>query len=317
MTVLRVRHTTTYSYARPVRFGQHRVLFRPRDSHDQRLLSSAISVSPNAELHWIHDVFGNCITVAEFGGSATELRFETDIILDHTPLTVPRFKTEERAKSWPFEYDAETLPDLAPYMRPHHPAPEVEAFARKFAKSGVAMETGHLLMTMTAGIRESFKYSRRTDPGTHLPQQTLTTGSGTCRDFALLMIEACRSLGFAARFVTGYIYVPSRDAGMAMRGGGATHAWVQVFLPGAGWVEFDPTNGIIGNKDLIRVGVAREPRQAKPLGGSFIGDRADYLGMDVQVSVTADGGRHNVQVEAEAAGRRLREARAASVAGQN
>jgi transglutaminase-like putative cysteine protease len=317
MTVLRVRHTTTYSYARPVRFGQHRVLFRPRDSHDQRLLSSAITVSPDAEIHWIHDVFGNCITVAEFGEAASELRFETDIMLDHTPLTVPRFKTEERAKSWPFEYDAETLPDLAPYMRPHHPAPEVEAFARKFAHSGVAMETGHLLMTMTAGIRESFRYSRRTDPGTQLPLQTLTTGTGTCRDFALMMIEACRSLGFAARFVTGYIYVPSRDTGMAMRGGGATHAWVQVFLPGAGWVEFDPTNGIIGNKDLIRVGVAREPRQAKPLSGSFIGDRADYLGMDVQVNVTADGGHHKVQVEAEAAGRRLREANAASLAGQN
>jgi transglutaminase-like putative cysteine protease len=172
-------------------------------------------------------------------------------------------------------------------MRVHSPSAEVATWALKFTRSGLPTETGHLLMTMTMGIRESFVYSRRNDPGTQPPQLTLATMRGTCRDFAWLMIEACRSLGFAARFVTGYIYVPSRD-GPVLRGGGATHAWVQVFLPGAGWVEFDPTNGIVGNKDLIRVGVAREPAQARPLSGSFIGDRGDYLGMDVQVHVTTE-----------------------------
>jgi len=317
MTLLRVRHVTTYSYARPVRFGAHRLLFRPRDSHEQRLLSSAITVSPEAEIHWIHDVFGNCITIAEFSDAATELRFETDIVLDHSSQMVPHFRTEERAKHWPFAYDEASLPDLAPYMRPHHPGPEVDAFARRFVSPGVETETGHLLMTMTVGIRESLKYSRRTDPGTQPPAETLATRTGTCRDFALLMIEACRSLGFAARFVTGYVYVPSRDTGTARRGGGATHAWVQVFLPGAGWVEFDPTNGIIGSRDLIRVGVAREPRQARPLSGSFIGDRKDYLGMTVDVEVSADGGRHKAQLAAAAAGRRLRDANAASVAEPN
>lgn len=317
MTLLRVRHITTYKYARPVRFGEHRVLFRPRDSHEQRLVSSTISISPHAEMHWIHDVFGNCITIAEFSEAADQLRVETDIVLDHSSQMVPRFRTEERAKLWPFEYDAECLPDLAPYMRPHHPGAEVEAFARRFVRPELETETGHLLMTMTVGIRESFKYSRRTDPGTQSPLQTLTTRTGTCRDFTLLMIEACRSLGFAARFVTGYVYVPARDVNSTMRGGGATHAWVQVFLPGAGWVEFDPTNGIIGSKDLIRVGVAREPRQARPLSGSFIGERKDYLGMTVEVQVTADGGRHKVQAEAAAAGHRLRDANAASLAGRH
>ena len=207
MTVLRVRHVTSYAYASPVRFGPHRLLFRPRDSHDQRLLSAEVKVSPEAELHWIHDVFGNCITIAEFPRArATELRFETNIVLDHTPHMVPRFETEPRAKLWPFAYDEDILPDLAAYIRPHHPAPEVEAFAQKFTRSGRETETGHLLMTMTAGIRESLTYIRRNEPGTQLPAHTLNIRSGTCRDLALLMIEACRSLGFAARFVTGYIY---------------------------------------------------------------------------------------------------------------
>jgi len=287
MGILRVRHLTTYSYARPVRFGEHRLMFRPRDSQEQRLLSAELKVSPEpVDISWIHDVFGNCITNVDFDTPAEELRFETEIVLDHSSQLVPSFRTEERAKLWPFDYDPDTLPDLAPFMRVHNPSPELDAWARMFTRAGLETETGHLLMTMTMGVRESFAYSRRNDPGTQSPQFTLQARKGTCRDFAWLMIEACRSLGLAARFVTGYIYVPSRD-GPALRGGGATHAWVQVFLPGAGWVEFDPTNGIVGNKDLIRIGVAREPKQARPLSGSFAGDQGDYLGMNVQVNVTS------------------------------
>ncbi len=306
MTILRVRHSTTYSYSRLVRFGEHRLLFRPRDSQDQRLLTSSLSVSPQpVDVHWIHDVFNNCIAIANFEGEASTLRFETNIVLDHTPNHGPDFRTEERAKLWPFEYDVDALPDLAAYMRPHHPDPEVEAWARRFGSPDKEVATGHLLLTMNNAFRECFTYSRRPDPGTQLPAQTLKLRRGTCRDFALLMIEACRSLGFAARFVTGYIYVQSRDT-QVLRGGGASHAWVQVFLPGAGWVEFDPTNGIIGNKDLIRVGVAREPRQARPLSGSFIGERTDYLGMEVEVQVTTDKGLQQAQVDAVDAGKRLR-----------
>jgi len=288
MTILKVRHITTYSYKKPVGFGDHRILFRPRDSYDQRLLSSELIVSPEpSDVHWIHDVFGNCVAIASFETRASELRFETNIALDHTPQHAPRFRTAESAKTWPFSYDEHNLPDLEPSMRRHvtDHSGEVTMWARRFVRPSGRTETGHLLMTMTHAIKESFVYSRRTDPGTQTPHITLSTGTGTCRDFALLMMEAARSLGFAARFVTGYIYVPSRD-GSTTRGGGATHAWVQIFLPGAGWVEFDPTNGIIGNKDLIRVGVARDPRDAIPLSGTYVGGRGDPLGMNVQVNVT-------------------------------
>jgi transglutaminase-like putative cysteine protease len=177
------------------------------------------------------------------------------------------------------------MPDLEACMRRHYPdSGEVEQWARQFVHSGRRTDVGHLLARMTHAIHEGFTYSRRTDPGTQTPLLTLSTESGSCRDFALLMMEAARSLGLAARFVTGYIYVPTAD-GAASRGGGATHAWVQVFLTGAGWVEFDPTNGIVGNKDLIRVGVARDPYQALPLHGTFKGKRADVLGMRVDVDV--------------------------------
>jgi transglutaminase-like putative cysteine protease len=289
MTILRVRHITTYAYKRPVGFGEHRVLFRPRDSYDQRLLTADIHVSPTpSTLHWIHDVFGNCVAIVNFEEKATELRFETNIVLDHAPDTAPRFRTRRKARTWPFEYDAEDLPDLAPSMRRHYPddGGELEKWARRFVKPQGTTDTGHLLGTMTMAVRESFTYSRRTNPGTQPPHVTMATRTGTCRDFALLMMEACRSLGLAARFVSGYIYVPSRG-GSITRGGGSTHAWCQVYLPGAGWVEFDPTNGIVGNRDLIRVGVARDPRQAIPLYGTFDGSKDDPMGMTVQVNVTA------------------------------
>ena len=288
MSVLKVRHITTYAYQRPVGFGEHRVLFRPRDSHDQRLISAEIEISPKpASLRWIHDVFGNCVAIVTFDKKAKELRFESNIALEHTPFAVPHFETEERAKTYPFAYDAEELTDLQPVIRRQMPDEkgEIELWARRFVNAHGATDTGHILMTMTHAIRESFKYLRRPNAGTQTPLVTLQSRQGTCRDFALLMMEAVRSLGFAARFVTGYIYVPSRD-GSTTRGGGSTHAWCQVYLPGAGWVEFDPTNAIIGSKDLIRVGVAREPRQAVPLWGTYIGKPDDPLGMTVQVNVT-------------------------------
>ncbi|MEQ1770313.1 MAG: transglutaminase family protein, partial [Devosia sp.] len=214
------------------------------------------------------------------------LRFETDIVLNHTPQLGLHFRADESARNWPFAYDDETLPDLTATMRREYTDALTAEWARRFVVGHGKTNTAHLLEAMTVAISSEFTYARRTNPGTQTPAMTLASLSGTCRDFALLMMEAARSLGFAARFVTGYIYIPSRD-GPELLGGGATHAWAQIFLPGAGWVEFDPTNGIIGNRDLIRVGVARDPRQAIPLWGTHTGGRNDSLGMTVQVNVTS------------------------------
>ena len=289
MTILKVHHVTTYAYKRPVGFGEHRILFRPRDSHDQRLLESKLTISPEpSDVFWVHDVFGNSVAVANFVTEADHLRFETDIVLDHTPQLRLHFRTDEKARSWPFAYDGETLPDLIPSIARQYPNDGgiVDNWVRRFVNVGGKTDTAVMLETMTGAIKADFKYAARPNPGTQTPAMTLDSLSGTCRDFALLMMEAARSLGLAARFVTGYIYVPSRDS-RELLGGGATHAWAEIYLPGAGWVEFDPTNGIIGNRDLIRVGVARDPRQAIPLWGTHTGRRNDSLGMTVQVNVTS------------------------------
>jgi transglutaminase-like putative cysteine protease len=286
MPIFTVRHVTTYRYRRPLAFGEHRMMLRPRESYDQRLLETRLDIAPQPKgLRSINDVFGNTVEIARFVGRAEELRFESNVVVDLTPQNTPDFRMDEEALTYPFAYDPSEAPDLAPYLA-GETSPDVERWARRFLRETGPTETGELLMTLTAAIRESFVYVRRVEPGTQAPVETLALGRGTCRDFAVLMIAAVRSLGMAARFVSGYLYVPSRDRETDYRGGGSTHAWCQVYLPGAGWVDFDPTNGIVGNRDLIRVAVAREPSQAVAVWGTYAGARADYLDMTVEVLVS-------------------------------
>jgi transglutaminase-like putative cysteine protease len=289
MTVYSVHHKTTYRYKRPIRLGPHQLLFRPRDSFDQHLLDSHLDVTPEpSEVRWIHDVFGNCLTLVDFSAKCELLEFDTVIRLEHTPESAPDFRIEDYARSHPFSYSDDEAPDLAAYIRRHHPQDtEVEEWLGKFVRKDIRQPTGQLLMTLNEAIAEGFSYERRTSRGTQSPGETLRHQRGTCRDFALLMMEAARLLGFAARFVTGYVYVPSLDGPLRL-GGGSTHAWCQIYVPGSGWVEFDPTNGIVGNRDLIRVGVARTPEQAIPLSGSYWGDAEDELGMQVTVNVKTE-----------------------------
>jgi transglutaminase-like putative cysteine protease len=289
---LTIRHNTVYSYARPVTFGEHRLMLRPRDSHDLRLVNAGLVLSPGGTLRWMHDVFGNSVALASFDEPAAELRIESTLIIERYALKTPTFELEPNARHYPFIYSADDRTDLGRTLERHYPDPkgELDAWARAFVAS-YPTDTLALLADLNATIRERFTYSARQEEGTQTPLETLERGAGTCRDFALLFIEAARSLGFGARFVTGYLYDPALDGDSesATQGAGATHAWGEVYLPGAGWVEYDPTNGIIAGENLIRIAVTRDPSQAIPVGGSFDGDPMDFTGMTVEVEVTAAG----------------------------
>ena len=297
MPVLSVQHVTTYRYRRPVGFGEHRMMFRPRDTADQRIVSWDVEISPSPlALRSVADPFGNIVTLARFGQRSRELRVENRLVVDHTPTQPEIAHFAPYARLWPFSYDLDDIADLGRVMQRHYPDPEhrVDAWARGFLSAGA--NTFDLLVAMNSEIRHGFTYCARYEEGVQEPPRTLSLRAGTCRDYAVLMMEAVRSLGMAARFVTGYIYAPASEARMGQdrmhedrvhQGGGATHAWVEVFLPGAGWIDFDPTNGIVGSRDLIRVASVREPRQAVPLAGTWTGFPADSLGMTVSVHVTA------------------------------
>jgi transglutaminase-like putative cysteine protease len=261
-------------------------MFRPRDSHDLRHLSSNLTLSPAAEVRWYHDVFNNSIAVADFSAPADTLVLESEVVIEHYGSDDIRFPIKPYAQALPFSYAYDDIADLARTNERHYPDPDqrIDQWARAYLAAG-NHRTDQVLGEMTRGINADFAYEARYEEGTKTPDETLRSKSGTCRDFALLMIEAARALGLAARFVTGYLYDPSQDSALELRGANATHAWVQVFLPGAGWVEYDPTNGLIGGTNLIRVAVTRDPSQAMVVQGTYLGAREDFAGMEVSVDV--------------------------------
>ena len=289
MSQLTVRHVTVYRYSENVELGEHRMMFRPRESHDLRLLRSSLEITPNpTRIRWLHDAFDNSVAVATFDGSTAELRFDSSLTLEHFEYTPPEYPLEEYAKTYPFRYSDDDLPNLARALVNQHPSDSLSRWVSQFLDPSGVTGTMCLLRSMTLGIRRDFHYTRRTEKGVHSPGETLTSRCGSCRDFAVLMIEATRSLGLAARFVSGYIYVPGLDSGL-INGAGSTHAWMQAYLPGAGWIDFDPTNSIVGNRNLIRVAVAWDQKQVLPLWGTYAGAASSFLGMDVAVSVRQDG----------------------------
>ncbi|HJV63861.1 MAG TPA: transglutaminase family protein [Albitalea sp.] len=278
-----ITHTTEYRYARPVQLGEHRLMFRPRDSHDLRVLATDLQVQPPAAgIRMVIDAYENSIAVVQPASPADHVRFQCSFTVEHTGSLALALPLRPGAEHYPFEYGAEERLVLHPYLVPFYDADEaLMAWARQF----VGTDSRQLLVDMTRRIRESMVYEPREEEGVQSPGNTLQRGKGSCRDFATLMIEALRRLGYAARFVSGYMYAPASPGAPAANTSGTTHAWVQVFMPGAGWLAFDPTNNLIGGTDLIRVGVARHASQASPISGTWTGAPADYLGMRVDVSV--------------------------------
>jgi transglutaminase-like putative cysteine protease len=292
LSILCVTHRTEYRYREPVILGPHRLMCRPRDSHDLRLLDTGITITPQpADLRWMHDVFGNSIAIATFAEAASELAFESTFRAEHFPLPERTLVIDDYAATLPMSYSASEDVDLGSSKARHYPDAEhkLDAWVKSLLERMPGSKTLDVLMAMINAIKSEFTYKRREEVGVQTPVETLELKSGSCRDFAVFMMDAVRFLGLAAQFVSGYLYDEALiDAGGGLVGGGATHAWIQVYLPGVGWVEFDPTNALVGGRNLIRVAVAREAAQAAPLVGSYTGAAGDFLALHVTVAVTAE-----------------------------
>ena len=288
MPLMTVRHRTLYRYSAPVTLGPQRLVLRPRDGHDLRVLDSTLVVEPAAvSTRWLYDVYDNAIAVLEFAGSSSQLLIESRLLLDHFGLDEPAFAVESYAQTWPFMYRPEEWIDLELWTGRQWSDPEgrLQRWVRELTLDKIELPTQELLVAMMTRIKTELPYNVRHEEGVQPPLQTLAEG-GSCRDFATLMAEAVRTLGFAARFVSGYLHVPPPEVDAAGHvGGGATHAWVQVYLPGAGWVEFDPTNALYGGKDLVRVAIARDPAAVSPVNGSFTGPAGVTAALEVDVAV--------------------------------
>lgn len=282
MPSVEVRHTTTYRYRRLVTLGEHNVLTRPRDSHEIRLIKAKLQTTPDSTTTWSFDVFGNCIGRMQFFAPAQTLEIASTLLLEICAPEWPVFPIRVDAQTYPFQYSTDEIIDLGALRNLQYadPGRQLEAWAKRFVR-GPSTDTLSLLQDLNAGISNSVRYQSRDEEGTQGPLHTLARGWGSCRDYAVLLAEAARSLGFGARLVTGYLHV----AGGSLIGGGSTHAWVEIYVPGAGWVAFDPTNRAMGGAHLIPVAVGRNIDQIIPVAGTFIGVPDDMIGMSVEVSV--------------------------------
>lgn len=285
MPIFVIKHLTTYRYRKPVAFGEHRMMLRPRDDGDQIVLNSEIDIAPApSRIYWTRDRLGNHVATAEFAKRSTELRFQSTIRLDHAPMNFAADDIAGHARVFPFVRDEEHPPVIAP-VAAH---PRVQSWAGSFLGADGTADTHDLLAGMNHIINTRFKHAARHQHGIQEPERTLDLASGSCRDHALLMITALCHLGFAARFVSGYLYLAGDDEGEeAVLDGGNTHAWVQVYVPGPGWVDFDPSSGTVGNRNLVRVAVVNDPREAIPLQGTWYGTKTDQIAMKVAVKVAA------------------------------
>lgn len=281
MRRFKIHHLTTYSYSAPVRLGTHTLRLRPREGHDLRIESSTLSIRPAATLRWHRDVEGNCLAMASFRGTADRLLIESQLIIqqyDRVPLD---FLVDEEAVSYPFHYAPRDLPLLAAYLTESDPQPCLLLlhWMATVWQTGEFIESYALLKRLNRAAQQRVSYRQRDEPGVQTCAETLNSGWGSCRDIAFLFMQAARGFGFAARFVSGYCFtaLPPEQAG-------STHAWAEVFLPGAGWKGFDPTHGVIVGDTHIPVAVARRPESVPPIAGTFGG--ASLLSMEVGVWIT-------------------------------
>lgn len=280
MKRLRITHKTEYAYAAPVTFGPHRALVRPREGHDVHIESSRLEISPQADVRWLRDIYGNSIAVLNFSAPSDRLTILSEVVVDHFDENPLDFLIDPEALSYPFQYTQDEEPELIPYRLASFPR-ESEAlhlWLSQFYTPGQLANTFDLLSRLNTGIHQAFRYLRREEPGVQSPPETIALGSGSCRDYAVFMMEAARHWGFGARFVTGYIQ-------MADGQHGATHAWTEIYIPGAGWRGFDPTNNTLAGAQHVSVAVARDPEKACPLSGAWTGPAGVFQGMNVDVQV--------------------------------
>jgi transglutaminase-like putative cysteine protease len=285
VNVLNIRHKTTYRYREPVQLGQHRLMLRPRESHDLRLLSGKLDVASAASLSWTNDVFGNAVATAHFTDPTDTLTIESQAVVELAAAPWPVFQIAASATRFPFDYSDEERTDLGSLAMPHYPDPScwLADWTRGFVRSQPT-DTLALLKDLVAGVATAISYQSRDEEGTQSPLQTLGRGWGSCRDLTVLFVEGARSLGFGARIISGYLYNPDHVSAGATETG-STHAWAEIFLPGAGWISFDPTNRAVGGFNLIPVAVGRTIAQVTPVSGTFLGMTDAYQGMSVEVQV--------------------------------
>ncbi len=295
---LRIHHRTHYEYADAVSFGRHQLMLRPREGQTLHLKKCQIEISPAFRLRWLRDPWENNVGLVDFSEPARDLIIDCEFIVQTSDTNPFNFLIESEAAEYPFSYDYDLFQELRPLIQPIYVRDEsrLREWLSRFWRPGKRLDTLDLLQQINREIYRTFTYRRREERGVQSPAETLENNSGSCRDFATLFIEACRTLGFAARFVSGYSYNPEVTGGMSM------HAWGDVYLPGAGWIGFDPSVGVLADGQFVPVAVSRHPENAMPVSGTYIGPARIFLKHDVSLMIESLEGQAAPEASRETVG---------------
>ncbi len=277
----KILHRTYYNYTNEVMLGPHELRLRPREDYELRIESSSLKITPTATLLWHRDVENNSVAIASFDKPTSQLLIESEVIIQQFNESPYDFLVTNYAVDYPFQYESEDQVLLSPYMTLPDPYLQdlLADWIALFWQQSESIQTYILLQRMASYIYANQNYSVREAPGVQSASETLSNGTGSCRDFAWLFMQAARCLGLAARFVSGYLQVLPTPID-----NGATHAWAEVYLPGAGWKGFDPTLGKMAGSDHIAVAVARSPEAVPPVSGSFSGVASSTMDVGVWVN---------------------------------
>lgn len=264
-----------------MRFGRHRLVLRPREGHDLRVLSMELKIEPVHHLTWTRDVFGNSVALVDFAAEAAQLQFSSDVVVERCAPFPRRTPHEPGSISYPVAYDAMEITVACAYQNTVYPleTSAIREWIDQVLPEHKRTDTEAMMLRLCKVIKQQIQYLRRSEKGVQTPLQTLQLAKGSCRDMATLMLEAARVLGIASRFASGYLHCAASDAGRA-----STHAWMEAYLPDLGWCGFDPTLGEPVSQKHIAIGVSHHPRGVMPISGQYCGTRADFLEMTVQVA---------------------------------
>ncbi|NVK55520.1 MAG: transglutaminase family protein [Alteromonadaceae bacterium] len=281
MRKLQIIHITTYQFSGAVELTPHTLRLRPREGHDQHIESSKLSISPPAELRWQRDAEENTIAIASFMQATQRLVIHSTIVIQKFDVEPHNFLVADHAIDYPFAYSGEEGIALSPYIQTQNPINQelLTQWLKDIWQPAEHIQTFALLLRINQKIYQSFDYIKREEEGVQSPETTLSSQAGSCRDLANLMMRAVRNLGFASRFVSGYVHTGENNAQE-----GATHAWTEVFIPGAGWKGFDPTFGSLAGISHIAVSVSHSAELTPPISGGFYGETGTTMEVDVQVN---------------------------------
>ena len=285
-----VDHLTEYRYDRPVSFAEHSLYLRPRESQTLRVEQFALDCEPAGKLRWVRDCFNNVVGVVSFGlAESALLSFHTRMVFAVAEENPFDFILETRATNFPFVYDERERVALGAFLETVDSERwrVLEWVRGRLGDLSQTRDTIAFLTELNSAVHRMVAYERRDDEGVQTALETLGRGQGSCRDMAELFVAASRHLGLAARFVSGYLFEPPPPDGSAAfnRAAGSMHAWAEVYLPGAGWKGFDPTNGILTDHHFITVAVAARPHWVSPIQGRYFHDGSVRSEMRVRLSI--------------------------------